>query len=164
LIEAVVFDLDDTLIHLPLDYDKLLQQFSSIMKTENVRPLTKTVPKLDEKTKRQIFSLWDKAELASLPEMTPMKRGMALYNKFSKKRRSLVTMQGKAFVNRLLEQLNLNFDVILTREDCLDRVKQLRTAARILGVRLENVLFVGNGESDQNSAEEAGCRFLKVNA
>jgi phosphoglycolate phosphatase-like HAD superfamily hydrolase len=161
LIEAAVFDLDDTLIHLPLDYDKLFQVFSRIMKTKNVRPLTKTISKLDEKTKREIFAVWDKAELAALAIITPIKEGIVLY-KNSKRPRALVTMQGRALVDRILERFNLTFDIILTREDCLDRVKQLETAAQTLGVHLGNVLFVGNGESDKLAAKEVGCRFLEV--
>jgi HAD superfamily hydrolase (TIGR01549 family) len=162
LIEAAVFDLDETLIHLPLDYDKLFQAFSRIMNTKNVRPLTKTVPKLNEKSRREVFTVWDKAELAALGRITPIKEGIALYKNFSKKPRALVTMQGRTLVNRILERFNLTFDIILTREDCLDRAKQLKTAAQTLGVHLENVLFVGNGESDKLAAQEVGCQFLKV--
>jgi len=43
LIEAIIFDLDGTSIHLPTEYEKLFQELSEIMKTVNVRPLTKTV-------------------------------------------------------------------------------------------------------------------------
>jgi HAD superfamily hydrolase (TIGR01549 family) len=161
LIEAAVFDLDDTLIHLPLDYDKLFQAFDRIMKTKNVRPLTKTISKLDEKTKREIFAVWDKAELAALAIISPIEEGIVLY-KNSKKPRALVTMQGRALVDRILERFNLTFDIILTREDSLDRVKQLKTAAQTLGVHLGNVLFVGNGESDKLAAKEVGCQFLEV--
>jgi phosphoglycolate phosphatase-like HAD superfamily hydrolase len=162
VIEAVIFDLDDTLIHLPLDYDGLFQEFSKIMKTKNVRPLTKTVSKLDGKIKKEILDIWDRAELAVLSKITRVKEGIAVYNKFSKKPKVLVTMQGKALVNQILERFDLTFTAVLTREDSLDRVKQLRTAAQTLGVRLENVLFVGNGEGDQVAAEEVGCQFLKV--
>lgn len=156
-----MFDLDDTLIHLPLDYDKLFQAFDRIMKTKNVRPLTKTISKLDEKTKREIFAVWDKAELAALAIISPIEEGIVLY-KNSKKPRALVTMQGRALVDRILERFNLTFDIILTREDSLDRVKQLKTAAQTLGVHLGNVLFVGNGESDKLAAKEVGCQFLEV--
>jgi phosphoglycolate phosphatase-like HAD superfamily hydrolase len=162
VIEAVIFDLDDTLIHLPIDYDALFQEFSKIMKTKNVRPLTRTISKLDGKIKKEILDIWDRAELAVLPKITPVKEGIAVYDKFSKKTKALVTMQGKALVNRILERFRFTFDAILTREDSLDRVKQLRAAAQTLNAHFENVLFVGNGEGDQAAAQEVRCQFLKV--
>jgi beta-phosphoglucomutase-like phosphatase (HAD superfamily) len=57
LIESVIFDLDGTLINLPINYEKLFEEFSKTMKTANVRPLTKIIPKLDEKTKKKLFEV-----------------------------------------------------------------------------------------------------------
>jgi HAD superfamily hydrolase (TIGR01549 family) len=162
LIEAIIFDMDGTLIHLPIDYDKLFEEFSKIMKTENIRPVTRTISKLDGKTKTKIFQIWDKTELAILTRITTIEEGISLYNRFAEKPKALVTMQGKAFVNRVLEQLGLTFDAIITRENGLDRTKQLKTAAQILGVKCENSLFVGNEETDQLAAKKAGCQFLRV--
>ena len=51
--EAVIFDLDGTLINLPIDYEKLFREFSEIAKIDDVHPITKIVSKLDEKTKKK---------------------------------------------------------------------------------------------------------------
>jgi phosphoglycolate phosphatase-like HAD superfamily hydrolase len=124
--------------------------------------LTKTIPTLDEETRKRIFEVWDDAELATLPRITTNAEGLAFYEKFYKEPKALVTMQGKVFVNNVLERFSLSFNAIFTREDSLDRVEQLKTAAQKLDVQLHNVLFVGNEENDQLAAKEVGCRFLKV--
>jgi HAD superfamily hydrolase (TIGR01549 family) len=162
LIKAVVFDLDGTLIHLPIDYERLFREFSRIMKTTDMRPLTETIAKLDEKAKREIFGVWDDAELAALTDMTVNDEGRALYKKFSKKPKALVTLQGRTLVKNVLERLNLSFNFVVTREDCLSRVEQLKIAAEKLEAPFQNILFVGNTNDDFLAAKKVGCQFLRV--
>lgn len=162
MIEAVILDLDGTLIHLPVDYEKLFQEFSEIMGIENIHPLTKTISRLDEKTRKKIFEVWDKAEFAVLKDITIKDEGMTIYRKFSEKPKALATMQGKAIVQNILKSLNLSFNFVVTREDNLDRTEQLRIAAQRFGVRLQNILFVGNTEGDFISAKNVACQFLRV--
>jgi len=162
LIEAVIFDLDGTLIHLPVDYKKLLQEIKNITKKSNLRPLADAVSKLDEKTRKEVFKAWDNAELAAASKMKVNNEGIRIYKKFSQKPTALVTMQGKALVKITLERLRLSFNFIATRENSLDRVKQLKHAARKLKTQFQNILFVGNTEGDFLAAKKVGCHFLWV--
>jgi HAD superfamily hydrolase (TIGR01549 family) len=162
LIKAVIFDLDGTLINLPVDYEKLFHEFSKIMRTVDVRPLTKTIPKLNEETRKKVFEVWDKAELEALEDMTPNAQGTAQYKKFSKEPKILVTMQGKAVTQMVLKRLGLSFNAVVTREYSLDRVKQLKTAAEKLKKETNDILFIGNTDEDLLAAETVGCQFLRV--
>lgn len=162
MIKAVIFDLDGTLIHLPIDYERLFQEFGGILKINNVRPLAKTISKLDEKTKREIFGVWNDTELAASAKLTLNKDGIALYEKFLGKRKALVTMQGKPLVHVVLERLGLSFDVLITREDSLDRVEQLKMAVKRLDAKFQNTVFVGNTDIDFLAAKKVGCQFLRV--
>jgi len=162
LIKAVIFDLDGTLIHLPIDYERLFQEFRKIMKTTDIHPLAKKISKLDEKTKNKIFEVWGKAELAASANITVKDEGIAIYKKFSEKPRALVTLQGKALVQFVLEHLGLSFNFVVTREHCLNRVEQLKIISEKLGVSSKNILFVGNTDDDFLAAKKVGCKFLRA--
>jgi HAD superfamily hydrolase (TIGR01549 family) len=162
LIEAVIFDLDGTLIHLPIDYEKLFQEFKSIMHTGNVQPLTETISKLDKNTRQQVFRVWDKTELAAAANITINEQGIEIYKSFSQKPKALVTLQGKAVVKNIFAQLGLSFNVTVTREDSLNRAEQLEGAAEKLKTRFDSVLFVGNTENDSLAAAKVGCQFLRI--
>lgn len=162
MIKAVVFDLDGTLINLPIDYEGLFRRFSRILKTNDVRPLTKTVAGLDEKTRKKIFEVWDEEELALTGKITTKDEGVALYKKYAAMPKALVTMQGKALVQTVLKPLGLVFKLTITREDSLDRVEQLKMVIRKVKVNPENLLFVGNTDGDLLAAEEVECQFLRV--
>ena len=162
MIEAVIFDLDGTLINLPVDYAKLFEEIKRITKKEDVRLLIGTVSKLDAKTRREVFKVWDKAELEASAKMTINKEGIAVYKKFQQKPKALVTMQGRALMKIALEHFRLAFYVTVTREDSLSRVEQLEKASQKLRTPAQNLLFVGNTEDDSLAAAKTKCQFLKV--
>ncbi len=162
MIEAVIFDLDGTLIQLPLDYPKMYATFKKIMKTDQIRPVLETVAKLDPTTKAQVFKAWDKAERAVTEKITPNKEGMTLYQKYADKPKALVTMQGKAIVDVVVDRCELCFDFIATRENSLSRAEQLEIAAEKLKTPLKSILFVGNSDGDAIAAEKVGCTFQRV--
>ena len=162
MIEAVVFDLDGTLIHLPINYESLFRKFGRIMKTHEVRPLTKTIPRLDESTRKRIFKVWEEAELGALAHMTVNDEGMVLYKEFVDKPKALVTMQGKALVQKTIERLSLSFNHVITREYSLYRIRQLNNAVRKLGASSARTLLVGDTDEDLLAAQRSGCQFVKV--
>ena len=90
------------------------------------------------------------------------KAGISLYHKFLKEPKALVTMQGKILTRNILNSLKLSFDVVVTREDSLDRAEQLRIAARTLRVSPKAVLFIGNTEGDSVAAKNVESQFLRV--
>jgi HAD superfamily hydrolase (TIGR01549 family) len=162
LIKAVIFDLDGTLINLPLDYERLFQKFSRILKNDDIRPMTKKIARLDEDTRNRIFRVWDEEELALTEKITTNDEGMCFYRKYHAEPRALVTMQGKALAQRVLKALDLSFELVITREDSLDRVEQLKMAIQRLKTTSEDVLFIGNTEGDLSAAEELNVHFLRV--
>jgi HAD superfamily hydrolase (TIGR01549 family) len=162
VIEAVVFDLDGTLVRLPIDYEALFEEFKRIMHVSEVRPLVDVVSRADGKTRELVFKAWDKAEQAVFGRITVDKEGMETYRKLISKPKALVTLQGKAIVEAILKQFSLAFDFVVTREDSLFRVDQLTKAISLLKAEPRTVLFVGNTEGDVAAAEKAGCQFQRV--
>jgi HAD superfamily hydrolase (TIGR01549 family) len=162
VIEAVVFDLDGTLVDLPIDYENLFDEFKRIMRVDSVRPLAETVPKTDAKTRRRVFRAWDRAELGCCEKITVNEEGMKIYRENPELPKALVTLQGKKVVKAIVEKLKLSFDAVVTREDALRRDEQLTEAGEKLQTPLHNILFVGNTEGDAAAAEKVGCQFLRV--
>jgi len=162
LIKAVIFDLDGTLIHLPIDYGRLFKEFSKIMKTEEVRPLTEKISRLNKKTRKRVFEIWDRFELEALRNFTVNREGIILYQRFSKIPKALVTMQGKNVVENINKRLGLSFNFTITREDSLERTKQLQNAAQMLEAQPQNILFVGDTDDDYLAAKKIGCQFLRA--
>lgn len=162
MIEAVIFDLDGTLVNLPIDYERLIQEFEKVTHRESFHPLLEAVSKLDEVARGRVFKIWDLAELAAFAGMTINQEGMKLYKLYVKNPKALVTMQGKPIINTIIEKLGIAFDVILTREDSLSRAEQLKIAAQKLNASFEDILFVGNSENDDLAARQVMCPFQKV--
>jgi beta-phosphoglucomutase-like phosphatase (HAD superfamily) len=108
------------------------------------------------------FCGWDKAELAVTKRVTTCEEGMNVYRENAGKRRALVTLQGKKVVEAILDQFGLTFDVVVTREDSVSRAEQLLKVIGELQVPVDEVLFVGNADSDVAAAEKVGCQFLRV--
>ncbi len=162
MIEAAVFDLDGTLVRLPIDYEALFEEFKRIIRVNDVRPVVDVVSKADGKTKEVVFKAWDKAEQAVSGRITVNEAGMETYRKFISKPKAMVTLQGTTIVDAILKQFNLAFDFVVTREASLFRVDQLTKAIALLGFESKDVLFIGDTDADSAAAEKVGCHFLRV--
>jgi phosphoglycolate phosphatase-like HAD superfamily hydrolase len=51
---------------------------------------------------------------------------------------------------------------VITREDGLDRTVQIVLALEKLGLKPENVVVIGDRETDKTAAEKIGCKFRMV--
>lgn len=163
MIVAYVFDLDGTLVDLPINYRAMATEFKQIMDIEEVRPILKTVGEIkDLQTRKRVFDAWESYELAVVQKTSAHKEGIRIYRAHVLEPKALVTMQGKKTVNILSGKFGLDFGVVITREDSFDRVEQLKMAAAKLKVDLRDILFVGNMDNDSESAKKAGCQFLRV--
>ena len=161
-IKAVIFDLDGTLIRLPIDYRRLFEEFKRILRREDVQSIVEAVMEAGERERRELLRVWTKAELEALPNIEIIKDGIQLYHKFSDKRLALVTLQSREAAEKILESINLNFDFILTREDNLSRKEQIIVALKRFRVPPKYALFIGDHERDRRAAEEVGCNFIMV--
>jgi len=163
MFKAVIFDLDGTLLDLPIDYSTLYKRVSEILGVARIESLLKTVIQIEDKqVLRKIFDTWTSCELDIIDKITVHTEGMQLYNQNVKLPKALVTMQGKETVHNICKKFNLQFNTIFTREDSLMRAEQLKMAAIKLGFTLSDTLFIGNIDNDENAARTVNCQFIRV--
>lgn len=162
MIEAVIFDLDGTLVNIPIDYRKLYSKIKKLARVHEIEGLTKTLQTLSTKERMKAFEAWSKEELQALPKMTINEKGMKLYKFYSNKPLVLVTFQGRQTIAIISKKLKLEFQFVITREDSLDRAEQIEAAIKRLKLNSRKVLIVGDRESDAAAAQEKGCQFLRI--
>jgi len=162
MIEAVIFDLDGTLVNIPINYEALYKKIIEVAEIDKIEGLTKTLQKLNSKQRIKAFKVWMDEELKALPQMTVNKEGVKLYKAYSNKPLVLVTMQSRRATIKIMKKLNLKFRYIITREDSLDRAQQIKIAIKKLHKEPGKVLIIGDRESDAAAAREIGCQFQRV--
>lgn len=164
-LSLVIFDLDGTLVKLPIDYDKMYDRLRKLFGLEDrVVPL-RTVDRLTRNNpllRMRAFEILTEAELEALPRMRINPKLDELRKIFREVRKALVTMQGREVVDLILPRLGLRFSAIVTREQSMDRSEQLRKALEDLEVRPGEALFIGDRLNDEVSARKVGCRFMRA--
>lgn len=160
---AFIFDLDGTLVDLPINYWAMFADFKQIMGVEEVRPILKTVAEItDLQTRKRVFDTWERYEMAVLQKTIVHEEGMRIYKAHTAELKALVTMQSRKATKAILEKFKMNFNAIVTREDSFSRTEQLKMAMQKLNVSPRDVLFVGNMDNDEEAAKAAGCQFKRV--
>ena len=166
---AVIFDLDGTLVTLPVDWEAVRRELIEYFKTEDAfLPLFKTI---DTRTtqkpeaRSRVFSLIDNYEVAAAKESKLLVGVLDIFNHlFGKAKLALVTMQGRRVCSQLLGMYGLSrfLELSLTREDSLDRSVQLETVINRLVTEPRDSLLVGDRMNDVNSAKQVGVPVALV--
>ena len=160
---AFIYDLDGTLIDLPINYSAMFADFKQIMGVQEVRPILKTVAEIkDPAIRKRVFDAWERYEMAVVQRTIFHEEGIRIYNAHTDRPKALVTMQSKKTAKTIIDKFKLEFKAIITREDSFSRAEQLKMAAVKLDVPLKNILFVGNMDNDAEAAKAAGCQFKRV--
>ncbi len=166
---AFIFDLDGTLANIPVDWQLVRLELRATLKTEEpFSPLFGSLLKLlNERPEARgiVFSLIDRHETAALPNSSLIEGVEETLSKLSEGAvLSLVTMQGRRACEGILTMFSLSrfFRHFITREDSLERSKQLRMAMARLNAKRDEVLFVGDRLHDVRSAREVGVAVAMI--
>ena len=172
MIKGVIFDLDGTLIQLPINYDiiqKNLKEFFNI--SENLKPLIPTIIELSKNDQNKIktaFSLICEEEILASKNFKIMNEAVEVL-KFLKSKNlilCLVTMQCRAALNEILYKMNILdlFDFVISRDENYDRFEQIQNSLDNISLNSSEVLVIGDRIHDVESAKKAGCiPILKIN-
>ena len=160
---AFIFDLDGTLVDLPVNYWAMFADFKRIMGVEEVRPILKMVAEItDFQTRKRVFDTWERYEMEVVGKTIVHAEGIRIYKAHPREPKALVTMQSRKATKVLIEKFGFDFKAVITREDCFSRTEQLKMAAEKLNVKPRDILFLGNMDNDAEAAKAVGCQFRMV--
>jgi len=164
-----VFDMDGTLISLPVEWDKLRADLHKLTGTSlKFNPFfldLQSVIAKDPLLLGPMMRIIDDYEALAAPRAKLEEGALDALSALSHRAKlSLVTMQGKAACEKILGGLKIGsfFASSFTREDSMDRTSQLRMALASLGAREEEAFFVGDRINDLNAARAAGLKFVMI--
>ena len=164
-----VFDMDGTLISLPVQWDKVRADLQRLTGTTlqfnpfflDVQTIVAKSPLLLGPMMRTI----DGYESRAVPDAKLEEGALDVLSGLSKRAKlSLVTMQGRAACYMILERLKIGkfFASVFTREDSMDRTAQLKMAVASLEAKEAETVFVGDRINDLKAARAAGVRFVMI--
>jgi phosphoglycolate phosphatase-like HAD superfamily hydrolase len=164
-----VFDMDGTLISLPVEWDKVRAELQRLTGTTlRFNPFfldVQTVVAKDPLLLGPMMRTIDDYESRAVPGARLEEGAMGVLSSLSSRATlSLVTMQGRAACAKILDQLGIGrfFASSFTREDSMERTAQLKMALESIGAKEEEAFFVGDRINDLRAARAAGVRFVMI--
>ena len=172
MIKGIIFDLDGTLIQLPINYHILQSNLKFFFNTsKNLTPLIPTIIELSKNDQNKIkkaFSLICKEEILASKNFKIMDDAIEILQFLKSKNLilSLVTMQCRDALEKILYKMNILdlFDFIITRDENYNRFEQIQHSLNHTSLNSSEVLMIGDRIHDVESAKKAGCiPILKIN-
>ena len=169
MIELVIFDLDGTLIKLPVRYDFLrneLRDKFSIQGESFLIPMILEKTQDNNKVKRDAFELICKEECNAIDGLEIHESAIEVIKEIHSKNKkiALVTLQCERAANQILDIMGIKdlFLNIFTRDDCTDRYEQIINTMKKLDSTADKTLVIGDRINDFDSAEKAGCKSIII--
>jgi len=169
--KAAIFDLDGTLVRLPINYDSLYRQLKELFHTDSeFKPLLPTIIELSKGDNSRIDDAYDILcqEECHAADFLSVNDGAADILSFFKNKQfalGLVTMQCKNAVQKVhakFPELAV-FSRTVTREESYDRADQIEKTLASLNVSAEDTIVIGDRINDVESAKKVGCKCVLVN-
>ncbi len=170
MIKGIIFDLDGTLIKLPVRYELLLNNLRKFFDTtDEFKPLIPSIVKKsqgDENKLKNAFNLICEEELTAAENFELMENATQILDYFKSKNYTLglVTMQCRKAVKKILSNIKISeiFSNVITRDEHYDRFEQIKKMFEAFNLSPKEVLMVGDRIHDVESAHKAGCKAVLV--
>ncbi|MBS7288076.1 MAG: HAD-IA family hydrolase [Candidatus Freyarchaeota archaeon] len=176
-LRAVLFDLDGTLLSLPINYEELrerLREHASHLNAnydfrriiEDIEAASQT---LGEDFRRECYKIVESFELDAATKPVPDEDAKKLLEKLKKAglKVGVVSRNSRRCVTTSLERLGMSeyVDVIIGREDTAKtkpNPEPILHALKIIGVEADEAIYVGDHPYDLAAAEAAGVNFIAL--
>jgi len=165
MIKGIVFDLDGTLVRLPIKYDKIFTKLQDLFDTQDeFKPLIQTIIKKannDSRIIEKAFNIICEEEVIAANNFKIIDDSIETLNYFKNKNYSLclVTMQCMKAAKIVLDKMQISelFSSIITRDITSERSIQIKKSVNVLSFFPNEVVVVGDRIHDVVSAKQVGC-------
>ncbi len=171
MIKGIIFDLDGTLVRLPIQYDIIFEKLRNLFDTKDeFKPLIPTIltkANNDMNLIQQAFDLICDEETIAANNFEVIENAIEILDHFKNENFSLglVTMQCKKAAKLVLDSMNISnyFSCILTRDDSYERTIQIKKSVEFLSLSPQEIVVIGDRIHDVNSAKQIGCSAILSN-
>ena len=171
MIKGIIFDLDGTLVRLPIQYDIIFEKLGILFDTKDeFKPLIPTILKKannDVNLIQQAFDLICDEETIAANNFEVIENAIEILDHFKNENFSLglVTMQCKKAAKLILDSMNMSnhFSSIITRDDSYERTIQIKKSVEFLSLSPQEIVVIGDRIHDVNSAKQIGCSAILSN-
>ena len=162
-VQGIIFDLDRTLVHLSIDWGKVVNRIEDLLGVE-FKSLLELVTKIWDTEKFEVVSRTiEEYELASLSQLEFLDDSPELLRELSSKYRlGVVTFQGANVTRIIIEKLGIQGVPIATRDDEATRIGQIKLILSNVQLHATEVLVIGDKLNDVYSALELGCNAVLI--
>jgi len=169
MIRGIIFDLDGTLVQLPIRYDYLHNELKKLLRTDDeLIPLISSIVNLARNGNmiEEAFEIICREEIQSVNDMTITSDAEELltYLKTKNYLLGLVTLQCKTATEQILAKMGISnlFNSILTRDDSYDRPDQIKKTLHRLDLSPSETIMIGDRLNDVESAQNLGCQSILI--
>ena len=171
MIKGIIFDLDGTLVRLPIRYDIIFEKLEILFDTKDeFKPLIPTIltkANNDVNLIQQAFNLICDEETIAAKNFEVIDNAIEILDHFKNENISLglVTMQCKKAAKLVLDSMNISnhFSSIITRDDSHERITQIKKSVKFLSLSPQEIVVIGDRIHDINSAKQVGCSAILSN-
>ena len=171
MIKGIIFDLDGTLVRLPIRYEIIFKKLGTLFDTrDEFKPLIPTIltkSNNDMNLVQQAFDLICDEETIAANNFEVIDGAIDILNYFKKRNYSLslVTMQCMKAAKLVLDKMQISelFSSIITRDDSNQRPTQIKKSVEILSLSPDKVIVIGDRIHDIKSAKQVGCSAILFN-
>lgn len=164
-IKGIIFDLDGTLIKLPVNWKSVIKGLSRLLKRQ-VNSLINLYPTIWNTPNYEITSKYIEAhELKAINKLSILDNSPHILIKLhGRYKLGLVTFQSRKTTSKILEKLNIThlFKAISTRNEAPTREEQIGQVISNLNLKADNTLIVGDRLNDVFSALKLGCKAILI--
>jgi phosphoglycolate phosphatase-like HAD superfamily hydrolase len=169
-IKLFIFDLDRTIISLPIDWIKVKEKIKKDLGINDpLIPLFPTIEKLTYNNlalRKKIFEIIKKEEIKIIKKIVFNPEIYKIFKELKNRnyKIALITFQSKKATLEILKKLKiLNFfNNILTREDSINREEQIRITLNKFDFKPFEAIVVADKNEDILSAKKIGCKTISV--